>query len=58
MTQYKGGLFMVRNKDGTFPEPISLDGPRAKDQYASKRPNGTTRDHPQERMGRSNKRFT
>ncbi|WP_078551894.1 small, acid-soluble spore protein K [Bacillus alkalicellulosilyticus] len=42
---------MVRNKEKGFPNRISFDGePFAKAKYASKRPDGTTRDHPQERM--------
>ncbi|MGO4889824.1 small, acid-soluble spore protein K [Anaerobacillus sp. MEB173] len=48
---------MVRNKENGFPNRMSYDGePRAKEEYSSKRPNGTTRDHPQERMFNSNKK--
>ncbi|TLS35711.1 small, acid-soluble spore protein K [Pseudalkalibacillus caeni] len=46
---------MVRNKDSGFPNQISFSGePRAKEEFASKRPDGTTNTHPQERMFKSN----
>jgi len=45
----------MRNKEKGFPNRMSFDGePRAKEEYSSKRPDGTTRDHPQERMLASN----
>ncbi len=41
----------VRNKAKGFPNRISPSGEaRAKSAYASKRPDGSTNDHPQERM--------
>lgn len=47
----------MRNKEKGFPNRISFDGePRAKEEYASKRPDGSTRDHPQERMRNSNEK--
>ncbi|RBW68135.1 small, acid-soluble spore protein K [Bacillus taeanensis] len=46
----------MRNKAKGFPEHFSFSGePRAKEEFASKRANGTIQDHPQERMNRSNK---
>ncbi|MFC5713264.1 small, acid-soluble spore protein K [Thalassorhabdus alkalitolerans] len=45
----------MRNKEKGFPPRISLDGePRAKPEYSSKRADGTIKDHPQERMFKSN----
>ncbi|MFP7287771.1 small, acid-soluble spore protein K [Shouchella clausii] len=46
----------MRNKAKGFPNPISFNGNKANnaDEYASKRPDGTTRDRPQERMRSSN----
>ncbi|MBY6038379.1 small, acid-soluble spore protein K [Fictibacillus nanhaiensis] len=45
----------MRNKSKNFPNRISFSGePRAKEEFSSKRPDGTTRDHPQERMFLSN----
>lgn len=45
----------MRNKAKGFPNRISLNGePRAQQQFASKRPDGKTRDNPGERMFRSN----
>ncbi|WP_257350830.1 small, acid-soluble spore protein K [Pseudalkalibacillus decolorationis] len=45
----------MRNKAKNFPNRISPSGePRAKEEYASKRANGTTQTHPDERMRRSN----
>jgi small acid-soluble spore protein K (minor) len=53
-TVLKGG-FTLRNKGKDFPNRISFDGePRAKEEYSSKRADGTNRDHPQERMMNSN----
>nr|WP_245746003.1 small, acid-soluble spore protein K [Evansella caseinilytica] len=41
----------MRNKAKGFPNRISFDGePRAKAAYASKRADGSTNDHPTERM--------
>ncbi|WP_096187912.1 small, acid-soluble spore protein K [Evansella halocellulosilytica] len=41
----------MRNKAKGFPNRISPSGEaRAKSAYASKRPDGSTNDHPQERM--------
>jgi small acid-soluble spore protein K (minor) len=48
---------MVRNKANDFAGKINFDRPRAKDEYASQKPNGSIRNHPQERMGRSSQRF-
>ncbi len=49
----KGGVFM-RNKAKGFPNRMSFNGePFAKEEYSSKRPDGSTRDHPQERMRQS-----
>lgn len=48
---------MVRNKANDFSGPIALNKPRAKDKFSSQKPNGSIRDHAQERMGRSNTRF-
>ncbi len=46
----------MRNKAKNFPNRMSPDGEaRAKDEYASKRANGTNQTHPQERMSRSNR---
>ncbi|HET7628752.1 MAG TPA: small, acid-soluble spore protein K [Bacillales bacterium] len=46
----------MRNKAKNFPDRISLSGePRAKDEFASKRANGTTNTHPRERMFESNR---
>ncbi|MCU9614641.1 small, acid-soluble spore protein K [Caldibacillus lycopersici] len=50
---------MVRNKDSNFPnqKDIKLEGmPRAQAKYASKRADGTTNTHPQERMKASSQR--
>lgn len=44
----------MRNKAKNFPNVRSVDNPRAKAEFSSKRPDGKTRDHPQERMYRSN----
>lgn len=45
----------MRNKEKGFPHRMSFDGePRAKEEYASKKADGKTRDHPQERMMNSN----
>lgn len=41
----------MRNKAKGFPNRMSFDGePRAKAAYASKRADGSTNTHPQERM--------
>ncbi|HET7656959.1 MAG TPA: small, acid-soluble spore protein K [Bacillales bacterium] len=46
---------MVRNKAKGFPNRISLsDDLENKDEFASQRPDGSIKDHPQERMFRSN----
>jgi small acid-soluble spore protein K (minor) len=50
---------MVRNKASKFPnQPHNkFEGePRANDEYASKRADGTTNTHPQERMRASGER--
>ncbi len=55
---YWGGILM-RNKEKGFPYhgDNKLEGePRAKAEYASKRPDGTTNTHPQERMRASGQR--
>ena len=45
----------MRNKAKGFPGRISLSGePRAKEEFASKRANGTIKDRPGERMFRAN----
>lgn len=45
----------MRNKAKGFPGRISLSGePKAKEEFASKRANGTIKDRPQERMFRAN----
>ncbi len=45
----------MRNKEKGFPNRMSFDGePRAKEEYSSKRADGSIRDHPQERMNQSN----
>ncbi len=45
----------MRNKEKDFPHRISFAGePRAKEEYSSKRADGTIRDHPAERMMNSN----
>lgn len=45
----------MRNKEKGFPNRMSFSGePRAKEEFSSKRPDGSTRDHPQERMNQSN----
>jgi small acid-soluble spore protein K (minor) len=47
----------MRNKEKGFPNRISYDGePRAKEEYASKRANGTINTHPQDRMRNSSHR--
>ena len=49
----------MRNKKRSFPHQNNnkLEGePRAKAEYASKRANGTTNTHPQERMHASGER--
>ncbi|WP_125010525.1 small, acid-soluble spore protein K [Parageobacillus thermoglucosidasius] len=49
----------MRNKEHNFPNQNNnkFEGePRAKAEYASKRANGTTNTHPQERMHASGKR--
>lgn len=49
----------MRNKAKSFPNQNNnkFEGePRAKAEYASKRANGTTNTHPQERMSASNQR--
>ncbi|WP_088103146.1 small, acid-soluble spore protein K [Halalkalibacter urbisdiaboli] len=44
----------MRNKEKGFPERISFSGePRAKEENASKRPDGSINTKPQERMARS-----
>lgn len=51
------GGFRLRNKVSNFPGKHKFDGePRAKSEYASKRANGTTNTHPQERMRASSSR--
>ncbi|UCZ54097.1 small, acid-soluble spore protein K [Bacillus shivajii] len=46
----------MRNKAKDFPHRISPSGEaQAKSAYASKRPDGTINDHPQERMQASTK---
>ncbi|KPC98789.1 Small, acid-soluble spore protein K [Geobacillus sp. BCO2] len=53
------GEWVVRNKERNFPNQNNnkLEGePRAKAEYASKRANGTTNTHPQERMRASGER--
>ncbi|MCR9040200.1 small, acid-soluble spore protein K [Bacillus sp. L381] len=50
---------MVRNKAKGFPNQNNnkFEGePRAKDDYASKRPDGSINSHPQERMRASGRR--
>ncbi|MDQ7726422.1 small, acid-soluble spore protein K [Bacillus halotolerans] len=50
---------MVRNKEKGFPyenENKFQGEPRAKDNYASKRPDGSINQHPQEKMRASGKR--
>lgn len=50
---------ILRNKVKNFPNQVGnkFEGePRAKAEYASKRADGTTNTHPQERMRASNKR--
>ncbi len=45
----------MRNKEKGFPNRMSFHGePRAKEEYSSKRADGTMRDHPRERMRNSN----
>ncbi|MFC7373624.1 small acid-soluble spore protein K [Fictibacillus iocasae] len=45
----------MRNKAKNFPNRISVSGEgRAKEEFSSKRPDGSIRDHPQERMFMSN----
>ncbi|WP_209124075.1 small, acid-soluble spore protein K [Alkalihalobacillus sp. BA299] len=45
----------MRNKEKGFPLRKSFSGePRAKEEYSSKRADGTIRDHPQARMQQSN----
>lgn len=45
----------MRNKQKGFPNRMSLDGePRAKEAFASQRPDGTIKDRPRKRMFRSN----
>jgi small acid-soluble spore protein K (minor) len=57
MYRYKGGTYTMRNKEKGFPNRISYDGePRAKEEYASKRANGTINTHPQDRMRNSSHR--
>ena len=50
----------MRNKETGFPyqhdDKFRADAPRAKSKYASKRADGTTNTHPQERMHASNQR--
>ncbi|MGB7999336.1 MAG: small, acid-soluble spore protein K [Anaerobacillus sp.] len=45
----------MRNKKTGFPDAKFSGEPRAKEEYASKRPDGTTNTHPQERMNASNR---
>lgn len=50
---------MLRNKESGFPNMNNnkFEGePRAKDEFASKRANGTINTHPQERMRASGRR--
>jgi small acid-soluble spore protein K (minor) len=47
---------MVRNKANDFSGKIDFDRPRAKDEYASQKSDGSIRNQPQERMNRSNQR--
>ncbi len=45
----------MRNKEKGFPNRMSFSGePRAKEEYSSKRADGSIRDHPQQRMKQSN----
>jgi len=47
----------MRNKAKNFPNVFHLNGePRAKAEYASKRADGSTNTHPQERMHASSHR--
>lgn len=47
----------MRNKAKGFPNRISLSGePRAKEEFASQRPDGRIKDRPSERMFRSGSR--
>ena len=51
---------MMRNKETGFPyqhdNKFRAEAPRAKSKYASKRADGSTNTHPQERMHASNHR--
>ncbi len=49
------GRTIMRNKKTGFPDAKFSGEPRAKEEYASKRADGSINTHPQERMSASNR---
>lgn len=55
-TSQKGDVLMVRNKDnhpGNFGGPKHFENPKAKDEYAALRPDGSIAPRPRSRMAQS-----